>query len=275
MDYAYKINISGDRTLYFRELNLQEYKNLQKICIESDITIFKWFSLNMIKELCVEGDCSDLNLVDVYVILLYIRVYSISGEKEFNTYINEKRCVVKVNILDLISKVLDAYGKYLSNKYLKIDIKEFELAEQALVDVFNNNKIVGFVKDGVIYDGLCDEIDSLIPLFVKNQIDKQTISINRVFNNIELFKLNDKDGNENVFNFDIDETYIYTICKIIMKDDLKSLYQNFLDLKEHVNINFDEHKYMTLSEMGIYVNMFNKKQAELKSKQSQTNQYPI
>ena len=131
MEYSYKIDISGGRTLYFRELNLQEYKNLQKICIESDIMIFKWFSLNMIKDLCVEGDCSDLNMIDIYVILLYIRIYSISGEKEFNTYINGRQCVVKIKILDLISKILDIYLLYSSN-YLII----FKNINQSVISEF-------------------------------------------------------------------------------------------------------------------------------------------
>lgn len=275
MNYIYKINISGDRVLYFRELNLEEYKNLQKVCIESDIDIFKRFSSHMINELCVEGDCSNLNMIDIYVILLHIRIYSVSDVKEFNTYINEKQCVVKIKVQDLVFKVLEHYNKYSTDKYLKVNLIDFPIADQVLIDIFNDELVRGFIKGDVIYDDFGDNIDDLIPMSVKIQIDDQTKSIINSFCGIELFRLTDKDGRINIFNFDLNEEYIYNFCKVIFKDNLKSVYENMLDLKRNVNINFDEHKHMTLNEMGMYINMFNKKQESEKNKQPQNNQYPV
>jgi hypothetical protein len=166
MNYIYKVNVSGGRELYFREMTLKEYKNLQKICLETDLELFKVFVHNMISGLCSQ-ECKDLNIIDIYNILLNIRMYSISDEKSFTTYIGGKSGIVKVNVEDIINKVIDVYCVYSdNNKYAKIDIEDFEIADSVLVDIFNDNQIKGFIKNDITYDDFDDNIDDFIPIRV-------------------------------------------------------------------------------------------------------------
>ncbi len=275
MDYFYKVVISGDRELLFRELSLEEYKNLQKMCLDDDLDVFKKFVDNMISGVCL-NDCCDLNSIDIYNILLNIRMYSVSDDKSFKTYINGTPGNLKVDIQNIIDLVLDIYSLYSSSDYISVDIDDFGLADSVLVDIFNGNKIKGFVKNGDIYSGFDEDVENLIPISIKNQIDYRIKDVVDIFSEIELFELEDESGLKNTINFNLDGDFIYQICRVFLKDDLKSLYQDIYDLKAHLNIGFNEHKYITVSEMGIYVNLFNKNQEKQnQSQKSKNGNYPI
>ena len=56
MEYKYKIKITGNREIYLKELSVEDYKNLQKTCIESDLSIFEDYIDNMISELSESPD---------------------------------------------------------------------------------------------------------------------------------------------------------------------------------------------------------------------------
>ena len=274
MDYIYKVNISGGRELYFRELTLKEYKNLQKICLETDLELFKVFVHNMISELCSQ-ECKDLNIIDIYNILLNIRMYSISDEKPFTTHIDGKSGIIRVNVEDLITKVLDVYSVYSDNsKYVKIGVEDFEIADSILVDIFNDNQIKGFIKNGNKYDDFDDNIDAFIPINVKKQIDDKTYGMVDSFSNIELFELINEDGSKNKITFDLNKNYVYDFCKAFLREDLKSVYQDIYDMKMHLNIGLDEHDYMTLSEVGIYITLFNKDQEKQNQKDKSNSPLP-
>jgi hypothetical protein len=274
MNYIYKVNVSGGRELYFREMTLKEYKNLQKICLETDLELFKVFVHNMISGLCSQ-ECKDLNIIDIYNILLNIRMYSISDEKSFTTYIGGKSGIVKVNVEDIINKVIDVYCVYSdNNKYAKIDIEDFEIADSVLVDIFNDNQIKGFIKNDITYDDFDDNIDDFIPISVKKQIDNKTYGMVDSFSNIELFELINEEGDKNIITFDLNKNYVYDFCRAFLKEDLKSLYQDIYDMKMHLNIGLNEHEYMTLSEVGIYINLFNKDQEKQNQKDKSNGPLP-
>ena len=69
MHYKYKIELTNKQEVYLRELTLEEYKNLQKVCIESDIELFKNFVKAMITDLS-GVEVSSLNIIDIFNFLL-------------------------------------------------------------------------------------------------------------------------------------------------------------------------------------------------------------
>jgi hypothetical protein len=67
---------------------------------------------------------------------------------------------------------------------------------------------------------------------------------------------------------------VYDFCRAFLKEDLKSLYQDIYDMKMHLNIGLNEHEYMTLSEVGIYINLFNKDQEKQNQKDKSNGPLP-
>ena len=273
MDYIYKVKVSGNRELFFRELTLEEYKNLQKICVESDLQIFKTFVDQMIPKLC-SSNCEDLNLIDIFNILLSIRMYSVLDEKGFTTYVNGKAGTLSINIQNLIDSVSNEYDKSSDTKYTHIDIDDFELADSVLIDIFDSNRIVSFKKGESVYE-VSKDIEDFIPISIKNEIDYKVYDCVNKFSDIVLLELVDETGKNIIIKFKLNEDFVYDFCRVIMKDDLKSFYQNIYDLKAHANIGFNEHKYMTYSEMMLYINLFNKQQEKEQQKSNNKNQFPV
>jgi len=274
MEYKYKIKITGNREIYLRELTVEDYKNLQKTCIESDLSTFEDYIDNMISELS-EVDIDDLNIVDIYIIVLEIKRYSVSDEKKFITYINGKKGGIRVTIDQLIDPVIQNFDKISKGGLYELELDDF-IVDSLIFDPFSKKDVVtAYRKDGELFES--GNIGDFLPISIKKQIDEKISHIYKQFSDIVLFKLNNENGDENKICFELDKKYIYEFLKVMVKDDLKSLYQNIFDMKRHMNIGFNEHKYMTLSEMEIYISMFNKEIEEENKQQTENtnnNQFP-
>lgn len=255
MEYKYKVKITGDREVYLRELTVDNYKNLQKTCVESDLSIFENYIDNMISELS-DIDISKLNLIDIYVLVLEIRRYSISDEKLFTTHIEGKAGGVVVTIDQLVNPVINTYNSVSNQGIYEVELDDFAV-DSVIFDPFSKDDIIkAFRKNGELFE--MDDLDSFLPLFIKEKIDDKIFDIYGKFADIELFKLTTKEGIDNVIGFEFDKKYIYEFLRVMLKDDLKSFYKNIFDLKRELNIGFNEYEYMTLSEMEIYISMYNK-----------------
>lgn len=255
MEYKYKVKITGNRDVYLRELTVDDYKNIQKTCIETDLTIFEHYIDSVVSELS-DVDISELNLIDIYVLVLEIRRYSISDDKMFTTHINGKAGGIKVTIDQLITPVIDTYNSVSNDGVYEVELDDFAV-DSIVFDPFSKgDAIKAYRKSGELFE--VDGISDFLPISIKKQIDDKISHIYKKFSDIQLFKLTNKDGADNVIGFELDKKYVYEFLRVMLKDDLKSFYQNIFDLKRELNIGFHEHKHMTLSEMEIYISMYNK-----------------
>lgn len=266
MNYFYSVSITGGRNVHLKEMNLEQYKNLQKICVETNFDNFKTYILKMIRNLLVEED-TILNLLDIYIIVLTIRKYSISDEKVFNTYKEGKKTSLRVDMDQLIEPILDKYAEMCYETY-ELGVSDF-IADTIVLNPYDcQNYIESFISNGkkiVIPDNL--NMGDLLPLPLKNKIDNYLADILDEYN-IELFTLIGEDNTKNTIRFEMSEQFVYDFLRIILKDDLKILYRNLYDVKHNLNIGFEEHKYISLSELEIYISMFNSDQEK---KQNPTN----
>lgn len=258
MDYFHKVYLS-DKTLKFREINFEEYKNLQKICVESDIDLFKDYILKLLTQLSIdEIDVYNLNLIELFYIVLDVRKYSISDEKYFVTHINGKAGNIKKSVDDFISPVMEKYDNYVDDGLVYIELSDY-IAEGVYIDPFAaGNMVKSFIVDGKEISNDSRDILNFLPISVKNQIDDNIKKIYDDFNTIQLLSLIDENGKEVKINFEISEYFILTFLRSFLKQNLKDLYDNIYNLKRHMNVGFDEHKHLTLNEVEMYVSMFNK-----------------
>ena len=266
MDYFYKVKLTNDKEVKLKELNLEQYKNLQKICIEDDISIFQDYIKVMLDELVIgDFDFDSCNIIDIYVLLLSVRIYSISDEKSFRTRISGKDGFINVNLEELIDKVM---GVVEDTSIKEVQLEDF-VVDSVVVDIFKgNNGIVAFKKGNETIDNFGEDIDSLLPIHVKNKIDESVGDIKNKYR-VKLFELIDKNDKKMEITFELEESFIYNFLKVIYKDDLKSLYSNLYNVKKAIGIGFDEHKHMTLNEFEMYIGMFNKDQE--KEREAQEN----
>lgn len=258
MDYFHKVYLS-DKTLKFREINFEEYKNLQKICVESDIDLFKDYILKLLTQLSIdEIDVYSLNLIELFYIVLEVRKYSISDEKYFVTHLNGKAGNIKKSVDDFTAPVMEKYDNYVDDGLVYIELSDY-IAEGVYIDPFAaGNMVKSFIVDGKEIPNDSHDILNFLPISVKNQIDDNIKKIYDDFNTIQLLSLIDENGKEVKINFEINEYFILTFLRSFLKQNLKDLYDNIYNLKRHMNVGFDEHKHLTLNEVEMYVSMFNK-----------------
>jgi hypothetical protein len=272
MEYFYKVNITDGREVHLKEMNLEQYKNLQKICIESDFDNFKSYISTMINNLMVEKDYN-LNLLDIYIITLNIRKYSVSDEKVFNTFKGGKKTILKVSMDVLVDPILNKYDLMRYETY-ELDFDDF-IADKVVLKPYDCDSYI----DSFIVDGKKMELNSnkdikdILPLPVKNKIDNYFKNILSEYN-LTLFTLTGENGVENDIKFEMNERFIYDFLRIIIKDDLKTLYRNLYDVKTNLGIGFDEHPYITLSELEMYISMYNIEQEKEQNKNNSGNGFP-
>lgn len=259
MEYFYKVKLTNNKEVKLKELNLEQYKNLQKICIEDDVLIFRDYTKLMIEELIIgDFNFSEFNIVDIFILLLSIRIYSISDEKGFRSRKDGKDILFKVKLDEIIDKILEIVDDTSVRREVIID--NF-VADTVIIDILKgDNSVLAFKKEGkVIYEPKDDDISDFLPICVKNKIDESIGDIKKKYN-IELFELVDKNDRNMKINFELSESFIYNFLKVIYKDDLKSLYSNLYGMKKAVGIGFEEHKNITLNEFTMYIEMFNRDQ---------------
>ena len=266
MEYFYKVKLTNDKELKVREMNLEEYKNLQKICIEDDISIFQDYIKTIFNNLVLdEFNFDELNIIDIYVLMLSIRKYSVSDEKGFRTRKEGKDCLVDISLDGLIDKVISIVD---DNSIKEVELDDF-VADSVIVDILKSGGgIRAFKKEGQIIDDFGENINDLLPIHVKTQIEGSIGDIKNQYR-IKLFELVDKNDNQMDITFELEESFIYNFLKVICKDDLKSLYSNLYNVKKAIGIGFDEHEHITLSEFEMYINLFNKDQQKEREEQEQ------
>lgn len=263
MEYFYKVNITNGKSLHLKEMSLEDYKNLQKICIETDFDNFSTYINELVEELCVDNIDFELNLLDIFILVLSIRCYSISDEKVFYTHVNGQKATKSINLESIIESILNVYddAKDMGCEY---PIDDF-IADTVILNPLTPNPIVGFKREGKIVMSNPDkDFVDLIPYEVQKQIDNHISNAYTTYNQILLFTLHNEGGKENKIYFELNEKFIYEFLRIILRDDLKTLYKNLYDVKRNLNIGFDEHKFITFSELEMYIAMFNKEQEDAK-----------
>jgi len=268
MQYFYTVKITNNRELNFVELSLDQYKNLQKICIESDFNKFKEYINKLIIELCVDDINFELNLIDIFIIILKIRLYSISDEKNLISYDKNKKGIKTIYLEDLINKVYDKYDELNDDTY-SLTLDDY-IVDEVIINPFDiDHSIVAFRKDNNIIPYTSDMYE-LLPVNIINDIYSYINYILDKYKDVILFTLCDEHGNKNNILFELEEKFVYDFLRIILREDLKELYKNLYDIKRNLKINFDEHKNLTYSEMELYITMFNEEQKKLEDENNDT-----
>ena len=269
MKYFYRVDITGDRYVHLKEMNLEQYKDLQKICIESDHDNFKIFISSIIDELIVGEIDGKLNLIDIYIIVLQIKKYSVSDEKVFTTFTEGHDCIITIMLDDLIEKVFTVYNTSVREYVMPVD--NF-VVDNIVVDPFLIDDPIVELRDGGRVILWTKEVCELIPFNIKNDIDIFIGDILKSYEEIELFTLYTSEGIENKIMFELSNSFIYEFLRIILKDDLRGLYSKLYDVKTHMNIGFDEHESITFSELELYITLYNKEQES--SKETKQTDFP-
>ena len=75
--FIYPIQLHG-RTVYAKEYTQQHHKILTKTLLNNDIKCFEYFIDNLLADLIVDSDITDLNKLDKLLIFLHIRCFNIN-----------------------------------------------------------------------------------------------------------------------------------------------------------------------------------------------------
>lgn len=254
-------------------MNLIQYKAIQKTCIEESIEVFKEFTDRVIYELCLDTIPDNLSVLDKMIILLNIRKYSVSSDKHYISYKDGKQIKVIVPIDTVLQKILT----HLSSIETEFVIEDYPITK-IFCKVCEGEEPTDFIDsfeiNGEIINENIVEIFELIPTNIKIRFDEFLAENLGKCNNIELFTLHSKEGEEIRIEFNMNQNYIYDLIRFFWKDDLLSLYKTILDMKTYMNISFNELEYMTLSEMNLYINMYNENKENEANKSKGRNNLP-
>jgi len=267
MKYFHKVQITKHREVYLNELTFDDYKNLQKICIEDDLELFHTYLKKLIGSLSVEP-ISDLNLIDMFLIALSIRSYSVDNAKVMYTYFDGNKHKLSLNVSSMANKVYSTYTNL--QKDSVVDIDDFMIQQVYINPVDPENSIDYFILSNGDKLDYCYDIYENLPIKIKTSVDKHINKVGENYSNLELFRVTDDTDTTYVIKFDIEFENIMGIIRIIFRDDLTSLYKNIFDMKTKMNISLTEHNSMTYNEYMLYIKMFNKEQEELESQNKPT-----
>lgn len=262
MEYFYNVKLTDNKSVNFREMTLYDYKNLQKICVESDMKAFMEYIKRLIHSCSIDPIDFELNLIDVFIAVMNIRKYSVDDTKRFMTYVRDKEVKLPILLDNVIGKVVSKYNELSMDKIIEVDhpiIKTITLdasTRDSCVKKFDTHEGEEFLYSEQAFD--------LLPVTIKNQIDEYINDVYATYKAVKLFSIHNKDGVESKVLFNLDDVYIYDILKIFLTDDLTHLYKGMFDMKKHLNIGFDEHRFITYSEYELYISIYNSTQEDEK-----------
>ena len=125
MDYFYNIEITRGYSVNLREISLDSYKNLQKMCVERDSPIFSLYIRELIEELSIHPITFELNVIDIVIICLTMRIYSVDHEKTFITHRDGIKGNLNVPLGVIIGKIRAKYVELSTRTVISVVHQKF------------------------------------------------------------------------------------------------------------------------------------------------------
>jgi hypothetical protein len=123
LNFIFPIYIpSLDRILHFREFNILEYKEFQKVLTNQNFNALNSFISILISELCEEEiNSEDLGFIERCKIVLVIYSYCVDQDKAFYSYIPEGKVKIDFNVYS----ILDCFDVDVAEE--RFDFKDFSI----------------------------------------------------------------------------------------------------------------------------------------------------
>lgn len=278
MNFYFSVYVKSiDETLFFREFSLLDYKEIQKCIVNNDFNSFNYTITKIINNLCQEKiNSEEFTFLERVKIFLIIYSYSVDYIKTFKSYDNKGRKIKKeLNIFDIINyfednienkqfeknEIIFEFGNlnstYTSNK--------FELFDFLQSITINNDVYHFFEIDKQLFDDLIDSHTSSdlkdIYEFIKDVIDKNS--------NKTIFEVFNENGEDISLKIVLDKNHIFKIVTLIIKEDLKDIYELFFNINQSLGISFNDFNLLTQREAKIYIQIFNDKEEKKRRKQKE------
>lgn len=253
--YKYKYHsIQYDKDFYFNELNIVEFKELQKILLCEDYNDLFVILNNFINHQLNDIEDLKFNDLEIFLIICLIFSNSYSDEKQYVKETKEKKYLKTLSLSDIYNKIYDRYKK--NNYDFSIDDFKFKLKISNLIDendVFNfiksiqyNNKIQEFEHLSINDKLLC--IDNL-PVDIFKEL------IFRIEDLIKAFKIELINMKDDKLPFSLNRVNLFYIIKVFFKINLVEYYKNMYFIQNNLNISLSDLNTITFNEAKMFMDI--------------------
>lgn len=286
MSFSYKATLT-DREIFYKELKVYQHKKLLKCFIgdkiQPDILIKNLNDIVLENTDLSEQQIQELNFIDYFLLVLYIRYTSI-GDLIFAEINTDKKIKLEISIGKLINEfyqfnILSLLQPTTFNS-LKINYTLPSISSVIKLQSKNaqSNFYIHFIKSVIIDNQIFDvsilseqEIQTIfdnLPAKITAQIIKQTTNIVKNINNFNILTF--LPGLEEKIYFNLNIENFCTLIKLLFGGDLLSLYENIFTLCKYAHLSAE---YIEQCTPGEYL-FFVKKLEEIARKQMAENTSP-
>lgn len=277
MNFYFSIYIKSiDETLYFREFNLIEFKEIQKCIVNENYISFNYTITKLINQLCQSKINSDeFTFFERIKTFLIIYSYSVDYTKTFKSYENGKKITKELDIFG----ILDFFEDNITPKEFQINDISLKFGNLNSSYIGSNFELFDFLESIIIeheeyfsHELGRDMFKNIINSFEGKDLKQVYEFIQDVVDgasSTKIFEIFDENGDDISLNLIMDKTHIFKIALLIVKEDLNSVYELFFNLNQILNIPFNDFKLLTQRESKILVQIYNAKE-EQKKREEQT-----
>jgi len=280
IEYTFPVIITNSREVLCKELKNVHYKNIQKLIQNNDNENLCIYFEAVVEELCVTKE--PLNYIDKFIILLALRMISVSGVLEISTKSEIKNTL---EIGTIAKTILENF--FPNTKTIRCDDYNIKVDVGYPYTISNKNilfdKIHTIEIDGtkvalnLISQEERDQILSLMPASISKDILKE-ITNTKDYKQIKLFTYFYEEGKTADYYFSFDSTKNFDLLKMIFSDNLQNCYyyEYVCVSKLHISL-YDYLYYMTPVESILQIKTLSKEIKEQNDAQKaaqNTNKQP-
>ena len=252
-----------------KELHYYTYKNFVKTVLNDSDEDLDYFITDFLKENITNYDIGDLDVIDKFIIIAYIRCVNVSSdvslestctetEKKYNVDIDLIDILDRIDSLDLQKTSAASYGDLTINFQLPrsfINDTIFDLCASSIDTVYYNNQKIDL--DIHEYDIDRTKLLKGIPAQALTHYRNFLADQNEKLSDFKMFNITSphiSGGSPSQFRLSFYTKNMLKFIKFMYQDDFKSLYDLEYQMYSTNNLPYDVIKNSTFMEMQIFNN---------------------
>lgn len=278
------------RKVYFKELTIGQLKGIVKTILNNDDAALSFCLYDVIKQNCKEDvDSLDLSIIDMFLVLLNMRVVSVGAEQKLIVTCEETQKTFSVNvnynqIVDQIEKIQFVTPDPLTKNGVTVEFGLPLAVQNFSTENLEFNRISSSIR-GIKIGPLEHKISTLdlynvtriidyLPRSLFEDILKYLEQEEKKINTVKFINAENPFTNKKIEqSLSLDHHEVIRILKIALKEDLMTLYKSIHYMIRILHYSGDYVENMTVNEQQLHWSFYLADEAE-KKKAASNNKTP-
>ena len=251
-----------------KELDFISYKNLTKTIYNNQPEDINTYIDQVLKDLIVNADVNDLDIIDKFIILGHVRDVAISGEfalsvtcekteKEYSINVDLPALIERLNKVDLKKEYQSTSSGITVNFQLPKSFNATELSDAVSACLHSVRSKSGNEIQIPDYADRTKLLDKL-PVKVLSEFEKFLKQQSEILNDAPLFVYKSpfaEDTIVNEYRISFFDTSMLDLLKLLFQEDLMQMYEFEYDIYNICRLPYDFVKNSSFSELQVMYNI--------------------